>query len=190
MQITFETDKFDRSYGDKYLTNVMHYLKRVGCITEDRYPSVEKVTCRTPSATLRYCRYFASMGVTPETERVFLKNPELGVRYLRMVGKREFSDPDVQRRFRRKFKTNARVAYQWAKSFNTRLSEEEEEVFRKDMASARDYARDVIKGKFPEKVHGMLMLASYQDLSSWQKKCLADYLRIVETTGKSPTTKV
>lgn len=179
MQITFETGMFGKR-GEKSLTNVLCYLQRHGCFAEGHYPDIEQITCRTPSAALRYVRYFARTGITSESEAVFLKNPGLGVRYLRMVGKREFSDPVVQKKFRRKFKFDAALAYEWAKAFNERLTEEEEEVFRKNVAVARDYAMYVIKGKFSEKVHGMLILASFQDLSSYQKSRLAEYIKFAE----------
>lgn len=177
MQIAFDIESFSKSSGSRDLTNVLCYLKRYGCITPSQYPSIEKITCRTPSGALRYCRYFASTGVSPETEAVFLKNPSIAVRYLRMIGRPEFADPKVQKRFRRKFRTNARAAYEWAKAFNTRLSEDEEVVFRKDMAAMKDYSKYVIRGKFSEKVHGMILLASFDNLGSWQKKCLSDYIK-------------
>ena len=186
MQIIFDTDSFvDRKRkGDRCLANVLHYLKRFGCVGSDRpLPEVEKITCTTPSGTLRYCKLFACRGVSAATEAVFLKNPELGVRYLQMVRRSEFLDPKVQKKFRRKFKSNAKVAYHWAKAFGIRLTEEEEQVFRKDMGAARDYARGVIGGRFPDRIHEMLILASFGDMNEYQKKCLADYVRFAEQTG-------
>lgn len=186
MQITFDTDNFDsRSRkGDICLANVLHYLKRFGCIGSDRpLPEVERVACTTPSGTLRYCKLFAGGGVSAATEEVFLKNAELGVRYLKMVRRSEFLDPNVHKRFRRKFRSNAKVAYQWARAFGVRLTEEEEQVFRKDMVSARDYARSVIGGRFPDGIHEMLVLASFGNISSYEKQALSDYLKFAEKTG-------
>lgn len=188
MQITFDTNHFDSRVrkGDHCLANVLHYLKRFGCIGSDQpLPEVEKVACRTPSGTLRYCKLFASRGVSAETEEVFLKNPELGIRYLKMVCRSEFLDPQVQRKFRRKFRSNPKAAYQWAKTFGIRLTEEEEECFRKDMVSARDYAKGVIGGRFPDRVHEMLILASFGDISQYEKKALAEYVRFAEQTGNA-----
>lgn len=176
MQITFETGMFGKR-GEKSLTNVLCYLRRHGCFAEGHYPDIEQITCRTPSAALRYVRYFAQKGVTPESEAVFLKNPVLGVRYLKIVGNKEFADPKVQARFRKKFKSDPSLAYEWALAFSTRCTEEEEEVFRKNVALARDYAMYVIKGRFPDKVHGMLVLASFQDLDPYQKARLTDYIK-------------
>lgn len=186
MQITFDTDRFEsRSRkGDVCLVNTLHYLKRFGCIGSDQpLPEVEKLACRTPSGTIRYCKLFASRGVSAATEEVFLKNPELGVRYLKMVCRSEFLDPQVQRKFRRKFRSNPAVAYLWAKTFGIRLTEEEEVCFRKDMVSARDYARGVIGGRFPDRVHEMLILASFGNVGEYEKKALADYVRFAEQTG-------
>jgi hypothetical protein len=181
MQIAFDVEKFaGRRSGDRDLTFVLSYLKRHGCVGPAQYPSIEKITCQTPSSALRYCRYFASSGISPENEEVFLKNPKIAVRYLKMVNRPEFADPKTQKRFRNKFKKNAEVAFEWAKAFNTRLSESEEEVFRRDMSSAKKYAMYVIKGKFPEKVHNMILLASYENLPSYQKHCLAEYLKYSE----------
>lgn len=182
MQIQFDTEKFAGiRKGDQSLSNVLFYLKKAGCITPCAYPSIEKVTCRTPSGTLRYCKLFASAGVSSETEAVFLKNPVLGVRYLRMIGRSEFSDPSTQRRFRKKFKTDALLACEWAKAFGRRVSEEEEEVFRKSIPAAREYAMKVLRGKFPEKVHSMILLASFQDMNNYAKRCLSEYIKFAET---------
>jgi len=178
MQIIFDTEKFRSSRGDHNLTNVLCYLKRHGCIYPDNYPSVEEITCRTPSSALRYCKYFASSGISPEREAIFLKNPRIAIRYLRLVGKSEFSDPKIQKRFRRKFRSNAKIACEWARIFNTRLTEEEESVFRKDMVAALDYAKHVIRGRFSEKVHGMIVLASFEDLGSYAKRCLSEYIKL------------
>jgi hypothetical protein len=182
MQISFDTENFASRYrGDLALTNVLHYLMKHGCLSDEvHYPSIERVTCRTPRSTIRYCRYFAGKGVSPETEKVFLRNPRLGVRYLKMVRRSEFSDPDVQRRFRKKFRSDPHAAYEWSTAFNTRLTEEEESVFRKNMEVAMNYARDVIRGKFPEKVHAMIMLASFKNMSSREKRSLENYVRFAE----------
>lgn len=182
MQIQFDTDKFAGvKKGDQFLSNVLFYLKKTGCLTPSICPSVERVTCKTPSGTIRYCRLFASGGVSAEAEAVFLKNPVLGVRYLKMIGRSEFTDPSIQRRFRKKFKTDARLACEWAKAFGRRVSEEEEEVFRKDIPAAKEYAMKVIRGRFPEKVHSMILLASFGDMNNWTKRCLSEYIKFAET---------
>jgi hypothetical protein len=183
MQISFDVDRFSPR-GERELTNIMCYLRRYGCMAERHYPEIEKITCRTPSAALRYVRYFARNGISPESEAVFLKNPELGLRYLKMVRRSEFADQCIQKRFRRKFRTNAALAFRWAEAFGTRLEEDEEEVFRKDFYHAALYARQVIGGKFPEKIHGMILLASYGDVTDLQKRYLADYVKFAEKTGK------
>lgn len=179
MQISFDTEMFAR--GERSLTDVLCHLNRHRCFAAGHYPDIEKITCRTPSSALRYTRFFAGKrGISPASEVVFLKNPGIGVQYLRMVNKQEFSDPSVQKRFRKKFSRNPRLACDWARAFNVRLSEEEEQVFRKDISSARDYAMYVIRGPFPEKVHSMILLASFENLSSLQKKYLSDYIKFAE----------
>lgn len=183
MQITFDVDRF-APRGERELTNTLCYLQRHGCIAAGHYQEIEKITCRTPSAAIRYVRYFARDGISPESEAVFLKNPELGLRYLKMVRRSEFADPKIQKRFRRKFRHNAKLAYMWANSSKTRLAEEEEEVFRKDFYHAEMYARYVIGGRFSDKVHSMILLASYGDVPHPQKGCLANYLKFAEKTGK------
>jgi len=188
MQIVFETDNFSARgrKGDHCLANVLHYLKRFGCLATDHsLPEVEKVACLTPSGTIRYCRLFASKGVTAETEAIFLKNPELGVRYLKMVGRSGFLDPDVQKKFRKKFRSNPRVAYEWAKAFKIRLTEEEEECFRKDLCAANNYARSVIGGRFPERIHEMIILASFGNMDVYQKKSLSEYVKLAGDAGKN-----
>lgn len=181
MQITFDTESFVSRNGARSLTNILCYLARHGCLTPAAYPSIEKITCRTPSEALRHVRFFAGkVGISPANEAVFLKNPTIALRYLKMVGRPEFADPKVQKRFRRKFRSNARLACDWAMAFGVRLGEDEEEVFRKDFTAACQYAKQVIRGKFPEKVHGMLLLASYGDVDHFQKRSLAEYIRFAE----------
>lgn len=193
MQITFDISKFgdlssklSRARGPQSLTNVLHYLRRFGCLSLDGLSSedvseIEKITCKTPSSTLRHCKLFAVNGVSEKTEAIFLKNPNLAIRYLRIVGRPDFLDPKIQKRFRKKFKTNARLALQWSRAFNVRLSEDEEEVFHKDPSAALDYAKWVIKGKFPDKVHRMILLASFKDTNSHQKRCLSEYIEFSDS---------
>ena len=180
MEITFDTDNFDGSA--KALSSVLYYLK--GC---DSYnylghnPDVEKITCKTPSEALRYTKWVTgSIGVSPEAEKVFLKNPNLAIRYLKYIRRDHFVDPKVQQRWWKKVVKKSEIAYDWARNFNKRLSEEEEEVFAKgNMKYMKDYAMYVIKGKFPEKVHQIIVLRSFEELSQWEKSAVKDYMKFI-----------
>lgn len=174
MLVTFDTNKFDRDPNG--LINILSALRY-----KDHYfsncPDIERITCRTPSSALKYTKNVMTSGISAGAERVFLRNPSLAIRYLKVVRKEQFSDDDTQRRFWRKVCKNARIALDWSKAFKKRLTVEEEEVFVHDAWAAKDYAYHVIKGKFEDKVHNMLVLKSFEPLDSYSKSCLKDYVK-------------
>ena len=45
------------------------------------------------------------------------------------------------------------------------------------MYSMRTYAYFVIKGKFPERIHNMILLKSYENMGEYSKKYLKEYLK-------------
>lgn len=174
MHITFDVSKFGTDA--RSLTNALYYLKGSGNQFDSTNPEILEITCRTPSAAFRYAKLVVPYGLPEKTERVFLKNPNIAIKYLLHLRKKEFSNPDTQKRFWRKVTKNCFIAYQWASAFRTRLSEEEEEVFLDNMRLAKDYAYHVIKGRYPEKIHNILVLKSFELKDGWQKKCLQEYI--------------
>jgi hypothetical protein len=185
MQITFDTKLFDGR--PKSLTNVLHYLSSARCITPTHLAEVEEITCRTPSDALRYCKFFTgTRGVSPSSEIVFLKNPSLGVRYLKMVKRKHFVDEKIQKRFWKKVVKKPELALEWSMAFGVRLSESEEEVFIKDMRCMQQYANNVIKQPYSEKIHQMIVLKSFDsNLSQWQQRYLKDYITFAERFRKN-----
>lgn len=178
MQLVIEVDKFRNN--PKALTNVLYYLRNNGGHVPYRSPEIEAITCKTPSATLRHTNFVSPEGVSEAAERVFLKNPMLGIRYLKKIRRQMFQNDDTQRRFWKKVVRNADLAYQWASAFGKRLSENEEEVFLQSMHRMKEYSYFVIKGRFPEKMHNMILLKSYEPLSEWEKKALNEYVKYAE----------
>lgn len=166
------------------LISVLAGMSSVGQWPFDHNREVEEIVCKTPSSALKYCRYVVhAYGISPKGERVFLKNPSIGIRYLRLTSKPRFSDDDTQKRFWRKVTRSPDLAYTWSSHFGRRLSEEEEMVFSEDMGIARQYAMRIIRGPFPEAVHHRILLRSFENLPSYQKNALNEYLKFAAAHG-------
>ena len=187
MQISFDTENF--LGGAKALTTVLKVLCDREAYAPKHHKEVEEICCRTPSDALRYTeKVTRNRGISAEAEKVFFKNVGLGLRYLRYLKKTSFVDPTFNQKFIKKVKRNPATALEWSKEHG-RLTEKEEEVFVKDFSSMREYAMRVIKGPFPEKVHNMILLKSFDSNSdSWQKKWLTDYVSFVERFNKQELT--
>lgn len=186
MNITFEVEKFRND--PRGLIDVLSNLQRVLAWRVGNHREIEEVVCRTPSSALKYCQMVShSYGVSRESEKVFVKNPGIGIRYLRIVNRTEFLDEKVQKRFWKKVVKKADLAYEWCRAFGRRLSEAEEEVFVEDIRMAKEYSQRVIKGPFPEKIHHMLVLKSFENLEGWDKRYLTEYLRYAEESSKKAT---
>lgn len=179
MNLFIEIEKFKNN--PKALTSVLYYMKNNGCHVPYQEPEIEAIVCKTPSSALRYTSWVSSSGVSEAAERVFLKNPALGIRYLKKVRREFFQNEDTQKRFWKKVVKKANLAYEWASAFGTRLSEDEEVVFLKDVHMMKDYSYFIIKGPFSEKIHNMILLKSYEPMSEWEKKALNDYIRYAKS---------
>lgn len=179
MQISFNTENF-RNHPQG-LISVLSQLRSTKAYEVSSHEDIESITCRTPSIAYKYTRYVAKNGISEKAEAVFLKNPTIGIRYLSYIKRDHFLDDKVQKRFYKKIVRNPVLAVNYCRTLDKRLSEDEEVVFVKCMSSMKSYAWNVIKGTFPEKVHNMLVLKSYEDLPSYQKNQLVAYLKMAET---------
>jgi len=187
MSVYFEISAFKNN--PKGLIAVLSNLRAVGSWTPRDDKEVEDIVCRTPSSALSFCgQVNGAYGISAGAERVFLKNPKLGIRYLRTVNRSSFRDPDTQKRFWRKVTRDAGLCLDWAFSFGRRLSEEEEAVFVDDPVRANQYATRVIRGPFPEKVHHMLLLKSFDNLDRYSKNCLDLYIKFAEKCAAGAST--
>lgn len=176
MNISFDTERFKGN--PNALTAVLSHMKYANCWVPMPNREIESITCTTPSATLKFCRYVNNVcGVSRETEKIFLKNASLGIRYLRVVRREKMQDEDIQKRFWKKVTRNPELALEWSRAFNKRLSETEEEVFVKSMRCMGEYASRIIRGRFPEKIHHMIVLKSFETLGGYDKRCLENYMR-------------
>jgi hypothetical protein len=174
MELTIDLGNYA---GDaKGLIYLLHSLKNHNSWSPTHEDEIEKVTCRTPSSALKYTGLVMKDGISTDAEKVFLKNPGIGVRYLIRIKKKAFSDPETQKKFWKKVLRDPQIALAWAQTFG-RLSEVEEEVFLKNTYSMRNYAYFVIKGKFPERIHNMILLKSYEEMSPNSKKYLSEYIK-------------
>lgn len=181
MNITFDVSAFERDP-----LSLIEILSRLSWQNYNFVsPEIEAITCKTPSSAYKYVQRVRprTNGLGAEAEKVFLRNPNIALRYLRLVNRDHFLDEKTQKRFWKKVTKNPEYALSWSKTFNKRLAETEEEVFVKDFRCAKEYAHFVIKGKFTEKVHQMLVLKSFEDAPAYQKSCLRDYIKYSEAAS-------
>lgn len=182
MIVSFDVSAFKDKPRD--LISVLAGLSSVGQWPNVYNREVEEIVCSTPSNALKYCRNVVhAYGLSAKGERVFLKNPDIGMRYLRLTIKTRFQDDDTQKRFWRKVTRDAGLAYTWASTFGKRLSEEEEMIFSENLSVARNYAFRVIRGTFPEPVHHRMLLRSFENLHPYEKNALNEYLKFAEAHG-------
>jgi hypothetical protein len=161
----------------KTLTSVLQGLRVAGQWPLQHHKEVEEIICKNPSWAYNYCRQVVgAFGVSGEGERVFLKNPGIGIRYLACVNRDHFLVEDTQRRFWKKVVKSPELARQWAEAFRKRLPEEDEMVFVQDPVSANDYAHRIIRGPFPEKVHHALVLKSFENMNDYEARRLKEYI--------------
>ena len=173
MNIHFDTDAF--ANNPRGLISVLSNLKDSGQWSVRHDADVERVACRTPSLAYNFCRFVnGAFGVSRGAERVFLKNPGIGIRYLRIVNRKSFLDEDTQRRFWRKVSKNPDLCYEWSQAFKERVPDES--VFVKDVRVAKNYAYFIIRDPFPEEIHNMLVLRSFEDMDPYSKRCLTEYI--------------
>lgn len=175
MRVSFDVEAFRNN--PKGLISVLSHLRAMNQWSVMGRGDVEEIACKNPSSALSFCRHVVgNYGLSKEAERVFLKNPGIGVRYLRMVNRDHFQDEDTERRFRKKVCKDPRLALDWARTFNKRLSEDEEMVFAGDPWSAKEYSRYVVRGRLPDSVHERIMLRSFEAKGDLDKRYLKDYM--------------
>lgn len=177
MRISFDTDGFSKN--PKSLISVLSGLRGTGQLPLGHHREIEEITCRTPSSALSYCQYVVgAFGISRQAERVFLKNPGIAIRYLRSANRERFQDDDTQERFWKKVLKSPDLVLEWSRAFRKRVSEENEMIFvSSPLSCARQYAREVIKGPFPEEVHAKLILRSFESLDRWDDQSLREYIR-------------
>lgn len=182
MIVSFDISAFDGDPGA--LISVLSTMSSVGQWPFDHNRDVEAIVCKTPSSAFRYCRHVVhAYGISLKGERVFLKNPRIGIRYLRLTNKSRFFEEEMQARFWKKITKSPYLSYEWARSFGKRLSEEEEMVFSENIRIAKEYAVKIIGGPFPEKVHQRILLRSFESMDSYSKAVLAEYIKLAAAHG-------
>lgn len=185
MQITFDVsayrspNKAHQRRRSKRLILLLRNLLDHGCFEPGHHREVEQLMT-VPSLALSYVRLVTKeKGMSPEGEKIFLANPSIALQYLRSINRPFFVDPNVQSRWHKKMVRDPAVAVRFCQWQNCRLTEQEEEIFVKDMNAMKDYSLTVIKGPFPEHIHNMILLQSF-DNDGWDKQCLQDYIRYVD----------
>lgn len=184
-EFTFDVEAFKNK--PKHLIGVLSSLCAVGQWTRRHDPDVEAIVCRTPNSALNYCRYVVGCwGVSAAAEEVFLKNPSIGIRYLRMVNRERFLDEKTQKRFWGKVTRNPDLAWEWANTFGKRLPEKDEVVLAGKIQNARQYAMRIVGGRLSDATHERIVLRSFENLDRWEKMALDEYLKFAERTSKKP----
>ena len=56
-------------------------------------------------------------------------------------------------------------------------------VFSENIRIAKEYAVEIIRGPFPEKVHQRILLRSFESMDSYSKAVLAEYIRWASNCG-------
>lgn len=185
MNVNFDTERFEND--PKGLIEVLSNLYRVGAWSLGHHREIEEIVCRTPSSALKFCHLVNhAYGVSGDAEKVFVKNPSIGIRYLRLVGRSEFLEEKVQKRFWRKVLKSPDLALEWATAFGRRLPEGDEIVLAGRIQSAKHYAMKIVGGRLPDPVHERIVLRSFENLDRWEKRALEDYLNFAERTSKKP----
>ncbi len=179
MELSFSTDNFVGR--PQNLISVLSHLKWAGSYSFKQEEDIESIVCKTPSVAYKFARYVAKEGISQNAEKVFLKNPSIGIRYLKLTRKNNLTNPEIHAKFWKKITRKPQLALEYSLSFNKRFSESEEEVFLKDTHCMRTYAEKVIKGKFPEKIHNMIVLKSFEvQPSSLDERHLKLYIKFSE----------
>jgi hypothetical protein len=175
MEVSFSIDNFVGK--PQNLITVLSHLRYAGSYSFKQEEEVEAITCKTPSVAYKFARFVAKEGISARAEKVFLKNPSIGIRYLNLIKKNQFTDKEVHNKFWKKVVRKPEYALEYAMQFNKRLSESEEEVFVKSSYHMKVYAQKVIRGKFPEKIHNMIVLKSFEvSGNNLESRYLKDYM--------------
>jgi len=102
--------------------------------------------------------------LSPENEKVLVKNIKYAVGYLRITDQKYFRDQKTQKSFENKVYKIPGASFDYAKYvLKGRIPEEKENIFLKDFEHLWYYSCDVLKGFFPDSIHKKLMLCTFNN---------------------------
>jgi hypothetical protein len=197
--ITFDVNSFcnDRIFLLKFLRS----LKHKGLFV--RTKELDVFCSKQPSLAYKYIKNIVvekqwnSCGLNPgnpgkwiyfnvdknrldiEEEKVFLKNIKFAIAYLEITQQKKFRDEKLNKKIEKKIYKNAGSSFDYAKNvLFERIPENKENIFIENYYWMYQYSMQVIKGKFPEKIHNQICLKSFEKFDSTQRlDCLQAYLK-------------
>jgi hypothetical protein len=179
MKLKFEFELNDKLYLRSHLVrNVLPYFKE----EIERTSELDNYFCTSPALTYKYLKVFLEKGdkASPEIEKVLSKNIHYLFSYFQHTGNHKVQDEKLQKRLDKKIYSDPRLSYCYAFSvLKSRIPEEHEGVFLKNYDFAYRYACEVIGGKFPDSIHKMLLLSSFEE-NDKEKHGLKSYIECCE----------
>lgn len=162
-----EYENYYKSVENKLKTNptfAFKYAEKYGRIEE-----YEDVFLLDAKQAFLYAFWIIKGRLEPKIEKTFLKNPGAALLYARHI-----CQGKLPTKLENCFLLSAELAYEYSILTGNRLREKIENVFLKDEKYALLYSREVIKGKFSEKIHNALFL-KYSFDESCEKIYLKEY---------------
>jgi hypothetical protein len=178
MKLKLDLELDDKLYLRSHLVrNVLPYFKEEIKRTQE----LDNYFCTSPALAFKYLKVFLEKGdkASPEIEKVLSKNTHYLFAYLKHTGNHKVQDPKLQKRFEKKVYSDPYLSYWYAYYvLKSRLPEEHEVVFLKNYDFAYRYACEVIGGEFPDNIHKMLVLSSFEEKED--KHGLKSYIECCE----------
>lgn len=154
------------------------YAEKNGRLTSE----YEKIFLKSARFAFLYSLWVLKGRLPSKIEKVFEKNPEEAYLYCCNVCKKR-----LPKKLENSFKYSPKHAYNYSNLLNKRLNEEIEVAFVKDTVEERGeyyyedfcftylYSKNIIKGRFPPKIHKSLFLR-YNFDENCSKRYLKNYL--------------
>jgi len=179
MKLKFDLDLTDNKHLRNHLVrNVLWYFKD----NIDRTKELDDYFCTSPALAYKYLKVFLEKGdkASPEIEKVLSKNIHYLFSYFQHTENHKVQDEKLQKRLDKKIYNDPRLSYCYAYSvLKSRIPEEHEGVFLKNYDFAYRYACEVIGDKFPDSIHKMLLLSSFEE-NDKEKYGLKKYIECCE----------
>lgn len=156
----------------------LKYAEKNGRLTEDQ----EKIFLKDAKCAYLYSYWVLKDKLPKNLEKVFENNPEQAFLYATNIYKGK-----LPKNLEKAFKKDARFAYEYSLMLKERLDPKIENVFIHDTKKERNhifpdfwyaynYAKNILRGKFSEKIHQALFLRYTFD-KDCEKEALARYFK-------------
>jgi hypothetical protein len=96
--------------------------------------------------------------LSPELEKVFSRSPKYALKYLIITNQKRFKDNNLNEKFTNKLYSQPFLSFVYSsRILGERIPFDKEEVFLKDYNALYQYAKQIIKGRFEEKLHNKIL---------------------------------